>query len=91
MGTANTIFSTLFIYPMIMQMWDKLVEATDYLDQQIFQILGAVNKTNVIQRQLIVVTNQHTLVLDYITASQGGMCQVIGPTCCHYIDPQGNM
>ncbi|XP_075720533.1 uncharacterized protein LOC142761223 [Rhinoderma darwinii] len=90
-GTANAIISTLLVYPMITQMWDKLVEATDYLDQQIFEILNLLNATNIIQRQLIVVANQHTIVLDYLTASQGGMCQIVGPACCHYIDPAGSL
>ncbi|XP_075140935.1 endogenous retrovirus group PABLB member 1 Env polyprotein-like [Leptodactylus fuscus] len=91
MGTANQIFSTIFLYPMVMQMWDKLVNSTDYLDDQIWEILSILNTTVPVQNQLIVVTNQHTLVLDYITASQGGMCQIVGPTCCHYIDPEGNI
>lgn len=36
--------------------------------------------------QIALVVNQHTLVLDYLTAAQGGMCQVVGPACCHYVD-----
>ncbi|XP_077123761.1 uncharacterized protein LOC143781145 [Ranitomeya variabilis] len=91
MGITNKIFSSILIYPFITQMWDKLVEATDYLDDQIFQILEVLNETNTIQRQLIIVTNQHTIVLDYLTAKEGGMCQIIGPTCCNYIDPAGNL
>ncbi|KAM4012504.1 uncharacterized protein ACNLHF_004817, partial [Anomaloglossus baeobatrachus] len=91
MGTANKIFSTFFLYPMIMQMWDKLVESTDYLDDQIFAVLDIVNTSVAVQQQLIIVTNQHTLVLDYLTAAQGGMCQIIGPACCHYIDPKGQL
>ncbi|XP_075190670.1 endogenous retrovirus group PABLB member 1 Env polyprotein-like [Anomaloglossus baeobatrachus] len=91
MSHVNKFFSSLFIYPMIMQMYDKLVDSTDYLDDQIFEVLQAVNSTIAIQRQLIIVTNQHTLVLDYLTAAQGGMCQVVGPSCCHYIDPKGTL
>ncbi|XP_075122530.1 uncharacterized protein LOC142196211 [Leptodactylus fuscus] len=91
MSTGNKIVSTVLVYPMITQTWDKLVEATDYLDDQIWGILGVLNTTIAVQNQLIIVTNQHTLVLDYVTAAQGGMCQVVGPTCCHYIDPEGNI
>ncbi|XP_075113559.1 uncharacterized protein LOC142182739 [Leptodactylus fuscus] len=91
MSTGNKIVSTVLVYPMIKQTWDKLVEATDYLDDQIWGILGVLNTTIAVQNQLIIVTNQHTLVLDYVTAAQGGMCQVVGPTCCHYIDPEGNI
>lgn len=36
--------------------------------------------------QIALVVNQHTLVLDYLTAAQGGMCQIVGPACCHYVD-----
>uniref|UniRef100_A0A8C5PC20 Uncharacterized protein n=1 Tax=Leptobrachium leishanense TaxID=445787 RepID=A0A8C5PC20_9ANUR len=28
---------------------------------------------------------QHRLVLDYLTASQGGMCMVLGTACCNYV------
>ncbi|XP_075137728.1 uncharacterized protein LOC142213309 [Leptodactylus fuscus] len=91
MSTGNKIVSTVLVYPMITQTWDKLVEATDYLDDQIWGILGILNTTIAVQNQLIIVTNQHTLVLDYVTAAQGGMCQVVGPTCCHYVDPEGNI
>lgn len=28
---------------------------------------------------------QHRLVLDYLTASQGGMCTIVGTGCCNYI------
>ncbi|XP_069599234.1 endogenous retrovirus group PABLB member 1 Env polyprotein-like [Ranitomeya imitator] len=91
MGIPNKIASTIFIYPMLTQMWDKLVRATDYLDDQIWDILDILNTSIAVQNQLIIVTNQHTLVLDYLTASQGGMCQIIGPTCCHYIDPNSTM
>ncbi|XP_073435450.1 syncytin-A-like [Dendrobates tinctorius] len=87
MSVANKIVSSIFIYPMITQMWDKLVRATDYLDDQIWDILDILNTTVAVQNQLIIATNQHTIVLDYLTAAQGGMCQVIGPACCHYIDP----
>lgn len=31
----------------------------------------------------------YIIVLDSPNASQGAMCQVVGPTCCHYIDPKG--
>ncbi|XP_073508222.1 syncytin-2-like [Phyllobates terribilis] len=86
MGGVNKFFSALFIYPMLTQTWDKLVEATDYLDDQIWDILEVVNGSLAVQNQLIIVMNQHTLVLDYLTAAQGGMCQIIGPACCHYID-----
>ncbi|XP_056416440.1 syncytin-A-like [Hyla sarda] len=86
MGTANKLFSTLLVYPMMMQMWDKLVEATAYLDDQIYDILEITNTSVSVQNQLMIVTNQHAIVLDYLTAAQGGMCQIIGPTCCHYID-----
>ncbi|XP_075120523.1 uncharacterized protein LOC142194970 isoform X1 [Leptodactylus fuscus] len=89
MSSTNKIFSTLFLYPMVMQTWDKLVEATDYLDDQIFEILNLLNASVAVQKQLITVTNQHTIVLDYITAAQGGMCQIVGPTCCHYVDTEG--
>lgn len=34
--------------------------------------------------QLILVTNQHTVVLDYLT-----MCQIVGPACCHYLNYDG--
>lgn len=36
--------------------------------------------------QIALVLNQHTLVLDYLTAAQGGMCQIVDPACCHYVD-----
>ncbi|XP_073430116.1 uncharacterized protein [Dendrobates tinctorius] len=91
MSVANKIVSSIFIYPMITQMWDKLVRATDYLDDQIWDILDILNTTVAVQNQLIIVTNQHTIVLDYLTAAQGGMCQVIGPACCHYIDPNSTI
>ncbi|XP_073506907.1 uncharacterized protein [Phyllobates terribilis] len=91
MGIPNKIVSTVFLYPMVTQMWDKLVEVTDYLDDQIWSILQVINTTVAVQNQLIIVTNQHTLVLDYLTASQGGICQVIGPACCHYIDPDSTI
>ncbi|KAM4048224.1 uncharacterized protein ACNLHF_011136 isoform 1-T3 [Anomaloglossus baeobatrachus] len=91
MGKANKVFSAIFIHPFLMQMWDKLVESTDYLDDHIFRVLEILNATNAIQKQLIVVTNQHTIVLDFVTAKDGGMCQIIGPACCHYIDPAGNL
>lgn len=29
------------------------------------------------------------MVFDYLTASQGGLCQVVGPACCHYINSDG--
>ncbi|KAM3936974.1 uncharacterized protein RB166_002689 [Leptodactylus fuscus] len=91
MSTGNKIVSTVLVYPMIMQTWDKLVEATNYLDDQIWGILGVLNTTIAVQNQLIIVTNQHILVLDYVTEAQDGMCQVVGPTCCHYINPEGNI
>ncbi|KAM4012881.1 uncharacterized protein ACNLHF_004386 [Anomaloglossus baeobatrachus] len=90
MGVANRLFSSMFIYPFIIQMWNKLVESTDYLDDQIWEVLGIVNQTNAVQAQIITVVNQHTIVLDYLTAKEGGVCQIIGPSCCHYIDPKGN-
>ncbi|XP_066450530.1 uncharacterized protein [Eleutherodactylus coqui] len=33
----------------------------------------------------------NTVVLDYLTASQGGLCQIVGPSCCHYINPSGTL
>ena len=47
MSIPNTIFSTLFIYPMLMQMWDYLVVATDYLDDQIWQVMRLMNISNI--------------------------------------------
>ncbi|XP_056419281.1 syncytin-A-like [Hyla sarda] len=91
MGITNKLFSTIFIYPMVMQIWDKLVEATNYLDDQIYDILEITNTSVSVQNQLMIVTNQHAIVLDYLTAAQGGMCQIIGPTCCHYIDTSGTI
>ncbi|XP_075718517.1 uncharacterized protein LOC142759807 [Rhinoderma darwinii] len=67
---------------------EKLAELFDNITELIFD---ALNVSSVLTRQLITVTNQHTLVLDYLTASQGGMCQIVGPACCHYIDPQGTV
>ncbi|XP_073525221.1 uncharacterized protein [Phyllobates terribilis] len=91
MSIPNKIASTVFLYPMVTQMWDKLVEVTDYLDDPIWNILEVINTTVGVQNQLIIVASQHTLVLDYLTAAQGGMCQVIGPACCHYIDPDSTI
>ncbi|XP_073528953.1 uncharacterized protein [Phyllobates terribilis] len=91
MSIPNKIASTVFLYPMVTQMWDKLVEVADYLDDQIWNILEVINTIVAVQNQLIIVASQHTLVLDYLTAAQGGMCQVIGPACCHYIDPDSTI
>lgn len=52
-------------------------------------VFDALNNTNAITQQLIIVTNQHAMVLDYLTASQGGLCQVVGPACCHYLNSDG--
>lgn len=49
----------------------------------------ALNETDMVVRQFGEALNQHTVVLDYLTAAQGGMCQIIGPTCCHYVDTSG--
>lgn len=46
-------------------------------------MFDALNTTSRITGQLVLVANQHTVVLDYLTAAQGGMCQVAGPACCH--------
>ncbi|XP_040294900.1 uncharacterized protein LOC121006071 [Bufo bufo] len=56
MSDANKFFSTLFIYPMIMQTYDKLVMATDYLDDQIWEIMKLLNTSDIVQNQLIIVT-----------------------------------
>ncbi|XP_040289706.1 uncharacterized protein LOC121002335 [Bufo bufo] len=66
-------------------------DSTDYLDDQIWEIMKLLNTSNIVQNQLIIVTNQHTLVLDYLTSKDGGMCQIVGTACCHYINPQGNL
>lgn len=49
----------------------------------------ALNVTSRIIGQLVLVTNQHTVVLDYLKAAQGGMCQIVGPACCYYVDDKG--
>lgn len=66
---------------------EKLAELVDNITEIIFRDL---NITSMLTAQLILVTNQHALVLDYLTASQGGMCQIVGPACRHYIDPSAN-
>lgn len=49
-------------------------------------IFDALNLTFSAVSQIVLVTNPHTLVLDYQTEEQGGMCKMVGPACCHYID-----
>lgn len=34
---------------------------------------------------------QHRLVLDYLTASQGGMCAIVGTACCNYMSNNTNI
>lgn len=65
---------------------EDLAELFDNVTDYVFD---ALNKTNAITQQLILVTNQHAMVLDYLTASQGGLCLVVGPACCHYLNSYG--
>lgn len=65
---------------------EDLAELFDNVTDYVFD---ALNNTNAITQQLILVTNQHAMVLDYLTASQGGLCQVVGPACCHYLNSDG--
>lgn len=65
---------------------EKLSELFDNVTDYTFK---ALNETDMVVRQLGEALNQHTVVLDYLTAAQGGMCQIIGPTCCHYVDTSG--
>lgn len=65
---------------------EKLADLFDNVTEYVFD---ALNNTNAMAEQLILVTNQHAMVLDYLTASQGGMCQIVGPACCHYLNYDG--
>lgn len=67
---------------------EKLADLFDNITAIMFRDL---NITSTLTAQLILVTNQHTVVLDYLTAAQGGMCQIVGPACCHYIDDSGTV
>lgn len=67
---------------------ENLAELFDKVTEYVFD---ALNTTNAMTEQLILVINQHTDVLDYLTASQGGMCQIVGPACCHYVDSSGSL
>lgn len=57
---------------------EKLADLFDNVTEYVFD---ALNNTNAMAEQLILVTNQHAMVLDYLTASQG-MCQIVGPAGC---------
>ncbi|XP_073437677.1 endogenous retrovirus group PABLB member 1 Env polyprotein-like isoform X1 [Dendrobates tinctorius] len=83
-GPLGVMFGTLRNAQMIEELGDIFDNVTEYL-------FDAINVESAYMRQLIVITNQHSMVLDYLTASQGGFCQVVGPACCHYIDPSGLM
>lgn len=65
---------------------EKLAELFDNITDYAFD---ALNTTSRITGQLVLVTNQHTVVLDYLTAAQGGMCHIVRPACCHYVDNRG--
>lgn len=62
---------------------ESLAELFDNVTAKVFHALcgGAA-----MLDQIALVMNQHTLVLDYLTAAQGGMCQIVGPACCHYVN-----
>ncbi|CAN2387650.1 hypothetical protein PRIEUP_LOCUS11969, partial [Pristimantis euphronides] len=80
MGTIND-FQEAHLIDALGNLFDNV---TDYL-------FDAIGENSAYTRQLVLVTNQHAVVLDYLTASRGGMYQVVGPACCHYIDPKGLM
>lgn len=49
---------------------EHLAELFDNITEYIYD---ALNNTNAMTEQLILVTNQHAVVLDYLTAAQGGV------------------
>lgn len=62
---------------------EDLAGLFDNITDYIFNVL---NNNNALTQRLILVTNQHAVVLDYVTASQGGLCQIVGPACCHFLN-----
>lgn len=60
------------------------------IGQQVHQASLSHSETDLTE-QLVLITNQYATVFYYWKAYQGGMCQLVGPACYHYIDPSGLM
>ncbi|KAM4040851.1 syncytin-1-like isoform 1-T3 [Anomaloglossus baeobatrachus] len=83
-GPLGVMLGTVRNTQMIQELGDIFDNVTDLL-------FDAINIESAYTKQLIIITNQHSMVLDYLTASSGGFCQVVGPSCRHFINPEGLM
>lgn len=67
----------------------KLLLFADTLHYRLLQLTNlTVNATSSIRQELTAVRYmvlQNRMVLDLVTASQGGVCHIVGTSCCTYI------
>uniref|UniRef100_A0A096LXQ8 Uncharacterized protein n=1 Tax=Poecilia formosa TaxID=48698 RepID=A0A096LXQ8_POEFO len=72
--------------------WVGIGEIRDHVEINRYGLLRLINITyqlaNGTMKELTELRNmvmQNRVVLDFLTASQGGVCKIIGPTCCTFV------
>uniref|UniRef100_A0A3P9PAM8 Uncharacterized protein n=1 Tax=Poecilia reticulata TaxID=8081 RepID=A0A3P9PAM8_POERE len=72
--------------------WVGVGEIRDHIEINRYGLLRLINSThqlaNGTARELTELRNvvlQNRVVLDFLTASQGGVCKIIGPACCKFV------
>ncbi|XP_066506392.1 protein NYNRIN-like [Hoplias malabaricus] len=76
--------------------WVGLGEVRDHVEINRYALLRLINATATMgegtKTELAALRDmvlQHRLTLDLLTAAQGGVCKIIGTTCCTYIPDEG--
>uniref|UniRef100_A0A3B5QB50 Uncharacterized protein n=1 Tax=Xiphophorus maculatus TaxID=8083 RepID=A0A3B5QB50_XIPMA len=72
--------------------WVGIGEIRDHVEINRYGLLRLINITyqlaNGTMEELTELRNmvmQNRVVLDFLTAPQGGVCKIIGPTCCTFV------
>ncbi|XP_066537969.1 uncharacterized protein [Hoplias malabaricus] len=76
--------------------WVGLGEVRDHVERNRYALLRLINATATMgegtKTELAALCDmvlQHRLTLDLLNAAQGGVCKIIGTTCCTYIPDEG--
>lgn len=88
-GMYLPYLSTYYMSTGVLRNAKQIEDMGELFDNVTDYLFDTIEVNSIYLRQVIIVENQHAVILDYLTAAQGGLCQIVGPSCCHYINSQG--